>query len=381
MPFVKQKASLIIDAEEKQKLEKIINSRTETVRRVRAAKVLLGYIENKSISTIANESGITRQSVYNYIDKALEGGVEVALGDLPRAGRPVVIPGEAKTWILSIACKKPTEFGYASETWTYSQLVEYIKKACVKEGHRSLKRVTRSMIFEYLQKAPLQPHKVTYYLEKRDPDFDIKMAQVLHVYKEIELINKSQEVNDLSKRKQTTLSYDEKPGIQAIANVAAELMPQPGRYPTRSRDYEYKRLGTVSFLAGIDLHDGRAIGIVRDKHRSKEFVEYLELVDQTYNADWKIRIILDNHTAHISKETRKYLSRHANRFEFVFTPKHGSWLNIVETFFSKMTRSFLRHIRVSDKKELVDRIYKFLDEVNECPVVFKWTYKMEEIKL
>ncbi|MGR3218890.1 MAG: transposase, partial [Candidatus Anammoxibacter sp.] len=90
---------------------------------------------------------------------------------------------------------------------------------------------------------------------------------------------------------------------QAISNVAAELMPQPGKYSTRSRDYEYKRLGTVSLLVGIDLHDGKAIGIVRDRHRSKEFVEYLELVDKMNNDDWKIRIILDNH-AHLTERDK-----------------------------------------------------------------------------
>ena len=95
----------------------------------------------------------------------------------------------------------------------------------------------------------------------------------------------------------------------------------------------------------------------------------------------KIKMILDNHSAHISKETQQYLKTVPNRFEFIFTPTHGSWLNIIETFFSKMTRSFLRGIRVDTIQELKDRIEKYLQEINEMPVVFKWKYKLDEISI
>ena len=95
--------------------------------------------------------------------------------------------------------------------------------------------------------------------------------------------------------------------------------------------------------------------------------------------DWIIRIVLDNHSSHISKETQKYLKTRPNRFHFIFTPKHGSWLNLIESFFSKITRSFLRHIRVDSKEELVNRIYQGIDEINQDPVVFRWRYKMDEI--
>jgi transposase len=132
-------------------------------------------------------------------------------------------------------------------------------------------------------------------------------------------------------------------------------------------------------LAGIDLHTGLIIPYVCDRHRSKEFIEFLEKVDKQYAADWKIRIILDNHSAHVSKETTKWLLTKPGRFEFVFTPKHGSWLNMIEMFFSKVSRSFLRHIRVNNKKELQERIYKGINEMNEEPVIFRWKYKMEEV--
>jgi transposase len=228
-----------------------------------------------------------------------------------------------------------------------------------------------------LSKGGIKPHKISYYLERRDDEFESKMANVLQVYKEISLVN----AGELDSSQRVTLSYDEKPGIQAIKNIAPQLQPVPGKYQTLKRDHEYKRLGTVSLLAGIDLHTGIVIPIVRERHRSCEFIEFLTEVYKKYPSDWKIRIILDNHSAHVSKETTKWLLSKQGRFEFVFTPKHGSWLNMIEMFFSKIARSFLRNIRVESKQELIDRIYKGIEEINREPVVFRWKYKMEETKL
>ena len=203
------------------------------------------------------------------------------------------------------------------------------------------------------------------------------MASVLHVYKEVALINDDK----ICANKHTTVSFDEKPGIQAIKNIAPQLQPVPNIHSSIGRDYEYKRLGTVSLLAAIDLHTGKIIPIIRTRHRSKEFIEFLKKLDKQYPVDWKIRVILDNHSSHISKETRAFLKTIPERFDFVFTPKHGSWLNMIEMFFSKITRSFLRHIRVDSKEELIKRIYKGIDEINKEPVVFRWKYKMDEISL
>lgn len=124
-------------------------------------------------------------------------------------------------------------------------------------------------------------------------------------------------------------------------------------------------------LGGIDLLTGQILGLVRERHRSCEFIEFLELCNNRYKEDAKIRIILDNHSAHRSAE---YLKLTPNRFEFVFTPKHGSWLNLVEGFFAKMTNTMLRGIRVSFKEELIRRIELYLAEINAEPVVFRWKY-------
>jgi len=132
-------------------------------------------------------------------------------------------------------------------------------------------------------------------------------------------------------------------------------------------------------MGAIDLLTGHVHGDVVDRHRSREFVDFLKGLDEYYDNNTTIKIILDNHSAHVSKETMAYLSSVPNRFDFVFTPKHGSWLNLIESFFAKMTKSFLRGIRVDSKKALAKRIRKYLDEINQTPVVFRWRYKMDEI--
>lgn len=174
------------------------------------------------------------------------------------------------------------------------------------------------------------------------------------------------------------LSYDEKPGIQAIATTSEDLRPD-GKHSTINRDYEYKRLGTVSLLAAIDLQTGEAIPLICDKHSSKEYIEFLKKLNSKYPQGDKIRIILDNLKVHTSDETRRFLATVPGRFEFVFTPKHGAWLNMIEGFFSKMTRQMLRGIRVKTKDELIERMYKYFDESNEEPVVFHWKYNLDDV--
>lgn len=371
--MAKRKA-LELSTSDKEELKRISVSRTEAASAVRRAKILLFYHEGKRITEIARKMDTNRPMVERVIDKAFMWGPLKALKDLPRKGRSPTITDNAKSWVLSIACRKPLDFDYAHETWTYSLLIKHVRKHCKEQGHPCLKLIGKGRLNSILSKSNIKPHKVSYYLEKRDPEFDKKMAQVLCVYKEVELQNISE-----TPQNEVAISYDEKPGIQAIKNIAADLLPVPGKYSSLSRDYEYKRLGTVSLLAGIDLHTGNVIPLVRDQHRSKEFIEFLTVLDNTYPKDWKIKLVLDNHTSHTSKETQRYLKTTPNRFEFVFTPKHGSWLNMIEIFFSKISRSFLRRIRVFTKNELVDRIYRGISQINEEPVVFKWRYKMDEI--
>lgn len=372
------KPMLRCSVEEKRRLEVLAKSKTAPWREVQRAGIMLMYMEGKTITAIAEHFRTNRPLVERCLNKALAFGVEQGLKDLSGRGVKPKITDDARSWVLSIACQSPVSLGYAQETWTYSLLKAHIRQHCKAAGYEMLSRIDKGVLHGILEKGKIKPHKINYYLERRDEQFEEKMAEVLHVYKQVEMTNSL----NLTDRAITTISYDEKPGIQAIQNIAAQLLPVAGGdHPTIQRDYEYKRLGTLSLLAGIDLHTGIIIPLVRDRHRSFEFVEFLTEVDKQYPEDWLIRIVLDNHSSHVSKETQAYLKTKLGRFEFIFTPKHGSWLNLIEMFFSKLTRSVLRHIRVQSKEELISRILQGIAQFNNDPVVFRWKYKMEEVDI
>jgi len=361
-------------------LASIARSRTELAGRVERARMLLAYREDPSFFAVGHSLGVHHQTVQRCVERALAYGPTAALDDLPRPGREPTITAEAKAWLMALACRKAKELGYPHELWTTRLLARHAREHGPAEGHACLGKLVQGTVCKILNEQEVKPHKVRYYLERRDPEFKEKMAEVLCVYREVKLLK---ETAAASKKKPSEavaiVSYDEKPGIQAIATTAADLPPEPGVHATFARDYEYKRHGTVSLLAGIDLVTGKVHALVKDRHRSREFIEFLELLDAAYPAHTAIKLILDNHSAHISKETKAWLAdQPAGRFEFTFTPKHGSWLNLVEGFFSKLARSVLRHIRVTSKQELKDRIMVAMDEFNRHPVVHTWSYKIDQ---
>lgn len=374
-------SSITISDTDREYLQLQTRARTIQAQTVSRARILLLKAAGTPINDIADKVGLNRKSVMLCINKYLEGGVENALFDAPGRGRNAEITDDEKAWIISIACQKPVDLGYSAETWTRALLTKHINKFAEEAGHIRLATISQSKVRTILTEADIKPNKINYYCENRDPDFDQKMHNVLLVYKQLSLqFDENGQLLPFSEDDQIVhvLSYDEKPGIQAISNTTDDLMPNE-KDSTISRDYEYKRLGTVSLLAGIDLQTGEAIPLVKDTHNSGDYVEFLKLLDQKYPEGDKIRLVLDNLKVHSSVETRKYLATVPGRFEFVFTPKHGSWLNLVEGFFSKITRQMLRGIRVNKKEELVERIYKYFEEVNAEPVVYHWKYRLDEI--
>ena len=375
----KRASSIELSNEEREYLKLQTRARTIQAQTVTRARILLLRADSVSIDAIADKVGLNRCSVMLCLKKFKEGGIENALFDAPGRGRNAEITGEEKAWIINIACQKPIDFGYAAETWTYAKLTSHINKTAEAAGYTRLSTIHKSTVNTILDEADIKPHKITYYCENRDPDFDSKMHNVLLVYKQLEM--QFDESGKLIISEDTpihVLSYDEKPGIQAIATTSDDLMPDE-KHSTINRDYEYKRLGTLSLLAAIDLQTGEAIPLVRDKHSSMKYIEFLKLLDDKYPKGDKLRIVLDNLKVHTSEATRKYLATVPGRFEFVFTPKHGSWLNMVEGFFSKMIRQMLRGIRVKSKEELTNRIYRYFAEINEEPIVFHWKYNLDDI--
>jgi transposase len=378
MPFPRKRVALQFTEPELRKLELIRKSRTEEKRRTVRAAVLLDSLSGQSDEAIARQHQISRGAVVLCIQKCRQFGLEAALGELPRPGKPRQLPDDAIAWVLNCACQKPKELGYSYELWTYKLLTAHVRRHCAAKGHPALQKLSRSKLHKILCQGELRPHKIRYYVERRDPAFEARMANVLHVYKEVEIVNEYRRGEAGRGLGMVTISYDEKPGIQALAVTTPDRPPVAGQYASHLRDYEYERLGTVSLLAGLDLHSGRIIETVSDTHKSADFIAFLKKLDDAYPEHHKIRLVLDNHSAHISKETRTYLETTPQRFVFVFTPTHGSWLNLIENQFSKMARTMLRGIRVASKQELIERIHRYFEEINADPVVFRWKYRMDE---
>ena len=362
------------------KLRVMAQSRTEPASRVERARILLAYREDPSFFAVGQILGLHHQTVQRCVERAVAEGPMAALDDRPRPGREPTITIEAKAWLVDLACCKAKEFGYPHELWTTRLLASHAREHGPATGHACLAKVVQGTVCKLLDQEDVKPHKVRYYLERRDPEFAAKMAEVLCVYRQVKIMKKAAaRAKTKPSEAVAIVSYDEKPGIQAIATTAPDLPPVPGAHATFAREHEYKRHGTVSLLAGIDLLSGKVHALVKDRHRSREFIEFLKLLDAAYPATTAIKLILDNHSAHISKETRAWLAEQpAHRFEFTFTPKHGSWLNLIEGFFSKLARSVLRHIRVASKQELKDRLMAAMDHFNQNPVVHTWTYKLDK---
>lgn len=374
----RQVLELSIGDEDLARLTAIARSRTEPASRVERARMLLAYREDPSFFAAGRALGMHHQTVQRCVERAVAYGALAALDDRPRPGKEPTITAEAKAWLVDLACRKAKELGYPHELWTTRLLARHAREHGPAVGHDCLARLAQGTVCKILNRQALKPHKVRYYLERRDAEFETKMAEVLCVYREVAIL-KSTAASQKPSQAVAIVSFDEKPGIQAIATTAPDLSPVPGVYATFARDHEYKRQGTLSLLAGIDLLTGKVHALVKDRHRSREFIEFLKLLDAAYPADTAIKLILDNHSAHISKETKAWLAAQPEgRFQFTFTPKHGSWLNLIEGFFSKLARTVLRHIRVASKQELKDRIMAAIDDVNRRPVVHTWSYRLED---
>jgi len=188
-----------------------------------------------------------------FSDRALQAlkGALQALKDLPRPGRPPLYTDDARVWVLSVACVKPVDLGYADETWTYSLLIKHIRGHCDSEGHPCLRRLGKGQLHAILSRSNIKPHKVSYYLERRAPEFAEKpvlrsttkgeMANVLCVYKQVAMHRLSG-----ADRSSATVSYDEKPGIQAI--LEHRRRPAAGSGQTRN---DWPRLSIQTFGNGI----------------------------------------------------------------------------------------------------------------------------------
>lgn len=370
MPRKAATLALCLTEEARVTLTALARSRTAPAHHVERSAIILHLADQRDATEIAAKLRIDRQRITRCARRVMAVGPLKAIDDLPRSGRRPDITEAARTWLIGEACVKAKQRGYPHEVWTLRLLAAHARERGPAAGHACLAELAPSTVHEVLNSQPVKPHKVRYYLQRRDPAFEERKAEVLEVYAAAEMLRQIPEAD----RPVAVLSYDEKPGIQAIASTAPDLPPKPGKHATVQRDHEYKRLGTLTLSAAVDLVSGFVHHAMTQRHRSREFIAFLERLDAYYPAGTLIWLLLDNHSAHRSRETRRFLASKPGRFELVFTPTHASWLNYVETFFSKVARSVLRRIRVASKAELAERIRRYIEICNAAPLLPHWRY-------
>ncbi len=316
MPRKAVTMALSLTEEIRATLSALARSRTAPAHHVERSAIILPLVDQHAVSEIAAKLHIDRQRVARCLRRAMVVGPLEALDDLPRSGRRPDITEAARTWLIGEACVKAKERGYPHELWTLRLLAAYAREHGPLAGHPCLAELAPSTVHEVLNSQPVKPHKVRYYLQRRDPAFEERKAEVLEVYAAAEMLRQMPEADSPV----AVLSYDEKPGIQAIATTAPDLPPKPGKHATVQRDHEYKRLGTVTLSAAVDLVSGFVHHVVTQRHRSREFVAFLERLDAHYPAGMLICLLLDNHSAHYSRETKRFLASKAGSIQTGFHP-------------------------------------------------------------
>ena len=225
MATTSKRPELVLNPEQRSTLMQTAQSRTQPQREVQRAQILLRYAQGQSITAISQALRVSRVAVYKWVDRALALGAEAALSDQYHRPKEPVITEQAKAWVVSLACTKPKDHGYAAEVWSHRQLAQHVRQNTLAQGHPSLNRAAKATVQRILKGQTLQPHKVKYYMERRDPEFDAKMREVLLVYQEVDLQNKTAPDTPDAAPAIITVSVDEKPGLQAIATTAPDLPP------------------------------------------------------------------------------------------------------------------------------------------------------------
>ena len=303
-----------------------------------------------------------------------------ALDDRPRPGREPTITIEAKAWLIDLACRKAKDFGYPHELWTTRLLAWHAREHGPTEGHACFANLAQGTVCKILDQEDVKPHKVRYYLERRDPDFAEKMAEVLCVYRQVKILKKAAAVSKTKPSDQVAIvSYDEKWVSRPSPRPPRTCRPGPACMRPSHASMNISATARSACWPESISSPARFSRPRQGPSPQSRIHRIPQASRRRLSGPTAIKLIPDNHSAHISKETRAWLAdQPTHRFEFIFTPKHGSWLNLIEGFFSKLTRSVLRHIRVTSKQELKNRLMAAMDDFNQRPVVHTWTYKLDK---
>ena len=336
-----------VSAAERARLEAIVADRNSPQKHVWRARIVLLTADGLGTGAIMRRAGTSKVTVWRWQERFMQAGVAGLLRDMTRPSRIPPLPTSVHERTVALTLGDPP-----GETthWTAEMMA---KAAGISVS--SVQRIWRA--------HGLQPHRVRQFKLSRDPEFVPKLRDIVGLYVD-------------PPAHAIVLSVDEKSQIQALDRTQPGLPLKPGRCGTLTHDY--KRNGTTTLFAALDVLDGRVIGRCMQRHRHQEFIRFLNAIEAEVPAGKLVHVILDNYASHKHPKVRAWLDRHP-RFVFHYTPKSASWLNAVEGFFAKLTRRRLKRGVFRSLVDLQAAIKRFLAETNDNPKPFVWTADPDKI--
>ena len=342
-----QTVCVVLSLSDRQVLETIVADRNRPGKHIERAQVVLAAAERDPVQRVAALLGVSRPMVWRWQQRFAEEGVNGLLRDKTRKPGKPPVAAETVARVVALTCAAPPH-----------QATHWTGRAMARAVGISLTSVQRIWAAH-----KLQPHRVRTFKRSRDPEFAAKLADIVGLYMD-------------PPTQAVVLSIDEKSQIQALDRTQPGLPLKPGRCGTMTHDY--KRHGTTTLFAALNVLDGSVIGRCMQQHRHEEFIRFLNDVERTVPAGKLIEAVVDNYGTHKHPKVKAWLERHP-RWTFHFTPTSGSWLNAVENFFSVLTRKRIRRGSFHSLVDLQAAIKRYLAEHNADPKPFVWTASVASI--
>jgi transposase len=341
-----------LSGEDRSYLERLARRASAPHRVVMRAKIVLALADGASNAAAARHLGVGVDTVRRWRRRFSEQG-PAGLVDRKRPGRPKIYGPAEQLAIVATATQQTPE---ADSHWSHRLLAATLKQRI---------GISAAQIGRVLKALSIKVHRVRGWLNRpADPDFAAKATAVCDLY--------------LNPPPNTVLlSLDEKTSIQAKSRKHPTRPAAPGQ--AEQREFEYIRHGTASLMAALDVRNGEVLGRIIGRNNSATFIGFLHELDQMIHPGLDIHLILDNGSSHTSKATKTWLAAHP-RFTVTYTPKHASWLNQIELFFSILTRRLLRRGEFSSRQDLADKIENFIEVYDRTAKPFRWTYDGTPLK-
>jgi transposase len=336
-----------LTAQQRRDLQKLVSGRRTEVRVVTRARIVLAASRGMENQKIATEVGVNRETVGLWRSRFLKKGVAGLLKDLPRGGRKPTARSKIEGRIIRATTQERPQ-----------NATHWSTRALAKELG-----VNQSMIHRVWVANGLKPHLVKTFKVSNDPNFEEKLRDIVGLY-----LNPPENA--------LVLSADEKTSIQAIDRTQRGLPLVKGRCGTMTHDY--KRHGTTTLFAAMELGQGEVIATCMRRHRHQEWIKFLKMIDEQTPQDLDLHVIVDNYATHKHEKVQRWLKRHP-RFHMHFTPTSSSWLNIVEGFFRNLDEKRLRRDAFRSVPQLVDAIMGYIEGHNDDPKPIIWTKAADEI--